>query len=496
MNRDQESDRKPLPFSFSTLSGATYVYDDLSGVILPAVGPVARLAENADGPEADSLIQGAFGRYREAAARNRPPVRPWTPERVKQDTLLAPSLQVTLIVTERCTLRCRYCVYTGTYDYSRSHSGADMSLETAIRAVDYLAARYKERERHNPGRTPALGFYGGEPLLRLDLIRKVVEHVSRIGLKCSFNVTTNGTVCDDETIEFLAKNDFNVAVSLDGPPGEHDRNRIFPDGRGSFSYAYGLLAKLRSARERYGAGQPGQTPYVILSCADRATDFQVLREFFDSDPGTFAKSGARVSMIYPYRTSYYDGWSEENLRRAERTASAMWPEYLEAAAAQDRPDAMSFTGTMFGLPLRGLLSSLCSDISPMRGACVPGSRLAVDPAGRLHICERVNNNYAIGDVERGLDLEVVVEMQNALQSYIQDHCADCGVKRLCGACFSHALVDKPMNVEIPADFCRQTPKGCRNNLGSLFTILERNPASLASFQSSVDEIEQDRIFNG
>jgi uncharacterized protein len=484
------------PLSFTTASGAVYLYDDASGVIVPAEGPLAGLADAPEGPETDALIQATFGRYREASSRSRPPVRPWTEERVKMETLMAPSLQVTLIVTERCTLRCRYCVYTGTYEHARTHSSTDMPLETALRAVDYLAERSRERERRNPGRIPALGFYGGEPLLRLDLIRKVVEHVARIGLKCSFNVTTNGTVDDDETVDFLARNDFNVAVSLDGPPAEHNRNRIFPDGRGSFSHAYGLLGKLRIARERHGAGVAGQTPYVVLSCADRATDFTLLRDFFDGDPQTFAKSGSRVSMIYPYRTCYYEKWSEENLRRAERTASAMWPAYVEIMSKASTPPAMSFIGTMFGLPLRSLLSSLCGDMSSMRGACVPGSRLAVDPSGRLHVCERVNSNYPLGDVEKGLDLDAVVQMQTALQNYLAEHCSDCQVKRLCGACYSHALMEKPMELEIPADFCRQTPKGCLNNLGSLFTILERNPAGLALFQATEREIEEDRIFNG
>lgn len=484
------------PLSFSTESGATYVYDDVSGVIVPAEGPAAGLVEGSDGPPAEALAEAVFGPYRGAAARTRAPARPWTPARVRMDNLLSPALQVTLIVTERCTLRCRYCVYTGSYDYSRTHSNTDMSEETAIRAVDYLAERSREKARFNPGRTPALGFYGGEPLLRLDLMRKVVDHVRAIGLDCSLNVTTNGTVGDEEAIDFLAKNDFNVAVSLDGPHEEHDRNRVFQDGRGSFDHAYGFLSRLRAARQHYGVGLPGQAPYVILSSADRGTDFTALRRFFDGDPESFAGCGARVSMIYPYRTSYYDGWSEDDLRRAERTASRLWPEYAKSVTACPDPSKLGFIGNMFGLPLRSLLSSLGGEPNPLRGSCVPGSRLAVDPSGRLHVCERVNNNYPIGDVETGLNVEMVTEMLRVLQRYLDEHCADCNVKRLCGACFSHALIDKPMNVGVPVEFCRQTPKGCRNNLSSLFTLLEKNPSCLTSFQATRSEIEEDRIFNG
>jgi uncharacterized protein len=488
---------EPLPertLSFRTESGLRYVYDDVSGVILPANAGHA-LGPGPLGPE-DGSLEARLARRRQAVESRAGSPRPWTPERVRAETLTSPSLQTTLIVTERCTLRCRYCVYTGTYEHSRTHSSADMPVEVALKAVDFLVAAHREKEKHNPGRTPALGFYGGEPLLRFDLIRRVIEYAERSGLTFSYSVTTNGTINDDDVVTYLVDKGFNVAVSLDGPPSEHDRNRVFPDGRGSAERVYGFLRKLRAARQRLGRQGDGQTPFVILCCTDRATDFQNVCGFFDSDPALFADVSARVSMIYPFRTSYYDGWTEEDLRRAERTGGQLWPLYSARLGAGALPRDLGFRDWMFGMNLRNLLYGLAMEGNPLRGTCVPGSRTAVDPSGRLHICERVNNNYPIGNLETGLDSVLISDLLNTAQNYFEERCRLCAVRRLCGACFSHLLVDGGTRLEIPDQYCSETPVGLRRNLSTLFSILEKNPGCASLLMPTYSELERDRIFNG
>lgn len=54
------------------------------------------------------------------------------------------------------------------------------------------------------------------------------------GKKLWFSLTTNGTLLNGERARFLAENDFNIAISLDGSKKEHDTCRKFPDGSGSF----------------------------------------------------------------------------------------------------------------------------------------------------------------------------------------------------------------------------------------------------------------------
>ena len=42
-------------------------------------------------------------------------------------------------VTQNCNLRCKYCVYSGSYS-NRVHSNKRMSFETAKSAIDFLYA--------------------------------------------------------------------------------------------------------------------------------------------------------------------------------------------------------------------------------------------------------------------------------------------------------------------------------------------------------------------
>lgn len=46
-----------------------------------------------------------------------------------------------------------------------------------------------------------------------------------------YMITTNGTVMNNEILDFLAKNNFIVSFSLDGDEFNHNRNRISINGK-------------------------------------------------------------------------------------------------------------------------------------------------------------------------------------------------------------------------------------------------------------------------
>ncbi len=82
---------------------------------------------------------------------------------------------ITLQVTQNCNLRCSYCIYSDVHnEKQRSHSNKKMTLETALKAVDFLAEHSVDSPRIN------IGFYGGEPMLAFDLIQPVVSYAEDI----------------------------------------------------------------------------------------------------------------------------------------------------------------------------------------------------------------------------------------------------------------------------------------------------------------------------
>ena len=122
-----------------------------------------------------------------------------------------------------------------------------MSWDTAKKAIDFFLKRNIELPEI------IIGFYGGEPLLEFDLIKKCVEYVESIveGKKVFFNITTNGTLLTDEVVDFFVEKDFKLSISLDGSQKEHDVNRKFRDGSGSFNTIINNIKRIKTRYPQY-----------------------------------------------------------------------------------------------------------------------------------------------------------------------------------------------------------------------------------------------------
>jgi uncharacterized protein len=127
-----------------------------------------------------------------------------------------------------CNLDCGYC-------YEESFRGDHyMTGATAQLLVDTLI-----RERISQGMDVLLSFYGGEPLLSLELIRNISEPLLQAarehGVDYGFTLVTNGTLMNRETAEKLLPLGLRGAkFTLDGPREIHDSQRPYASGSGSF----------------------------------------------------------------------------------------------------------------------------------------------------------------------------------------------------------------------------------------------------------------------
>lgn len=137
-------------------------------------------------------------------------------------------MKISLMVTRACNLRCKYCYFRDS-DYESRR----MEFETAKKIVDKCGAYCKENEREL-----LIHFFGGEPFLNFNLIRKIIEYsnTNLNGIKINYTVTTNGTLFNKEIAEFLKKNKVNIRLSFDGCIETHDSQRVMPDGKGSSEF--------------------------------------------------------------------------------------------------------------------------------------------------------------------------------------------------------------------------------------------------------------------
>ena len=138
-----------------------------------------------------------------------------------------------------------------------------MSRATARLAVDVFAPRLARRAQ--------VAFYGGEPLLHLDLIRGVVDdfegHRATTRSRVRFGLTTNGLLLDREAADFLDRHRFSVVLSHDGPAQDITR----PGTRAAADAALDRLARKRRLRWEVNSVF---TPGTVGSLAAAAEEFQ------------------------------------------------------------------------------------------------------------------------------------------------------------------------------------------------------------------------------
>jgi uncharacterized protein len=152
---------------------------------------------------------------------------------------------ISLAVAQSCNLGCGYC-----YAQGGSFGGPPkgMDLGTAHAAIDMLLRDSLRGERVN------IAFLGGEPLMGRDVVhastRYAADEAERRGIAVSFSITTNGTLVTERDIALFDAHRFAVTVSLDGIGGDHDLQRPFKGGRGSYARIMERIAPLLGGAHR------------------------------------------------------------------------------------------------------------------------------------------------------------------------------------------------------------------------------------------------------
>ncbi len=398
---------------FNTETLLAYAADDaayeLAGALTePAASPEALLA--AHGPErlaaaAASLAAEGF------LCATPPPLPPKAPRRPPPVTTLE------LMLTHACNLRCAYCY--GREDGAPHLYGADragMSLATARRGLDLLFAL-----SGRAGRVAAV-FFGGEPLLALDVLEAAAAHGRELekttGKRLDLSLSTNATLLDARARRLLARQRIGCQVSLDGPPAVHDACRRTIDGRGSYAAAAANVRALTAMR-------PGRVP-ARATLASGVTDVgavvgHLLGLGFGSVHVEPAAGGCPVSMPPSDVPAV--------LAANERLAHDL----VDSARAGRAVGYENLT--------RQLRATRQVRRRQQYGCGAGRSLLALSQDGRLYPCHRFvgNERLAMGDAESGPDL-AARRRYAALNVDRRPGCADCWARHLCGGgCLHQAL---------------------------------------------------------
>ena len=309
-------------------------------------------------------------------------------------------MKATLSLTHRCNLACRYC-------YSGRSMKPDMSPEIAIKSVDFVLGLSGKDNHIN------FGFFGGEPLLRFDLIRHIVPYIRQKALEAgkdvSFSITTNGTILTTEITDFFREENFDVCVSLDGPQPVHDKNRVFHNGRGSYSK---VINHLKIAQEQLGQIQVNSV-YSPETVPDLPENLEL---FLDLD----------LPVIH-FNPNIQATWTEDALKFIKPAFLKIAERYIECYES-GRELAVNFIDSKLILFLKNGYSQL--DICGMGK-----SEWGIAPSGNIYACERLigedeGSVFCLGNIDTGLDPARHCKI-SARQFNRNLACRDCDLRKFC-----------------------------------------------------------------
>ena len=320
-----------------------------------------------------------------------------------------------LHVAHTCNLNCEYCFASqGKYSGDR----AIMSFEVGKQALDFLV------EHSGSHVNLEVDFFGGEPLMNWDTVKRLVEYARSIererGKKFRFTLTTNGVLVDRDVIEFSNREMHNVVMSLDGRREVHDRFRRDYAGNGSYDKVvpkFQEFAKARGDREYYIRGT-----YTHYN-----TDFT-------QDIFHMADLGFTKLSMEPVVCS-----SDDPCALTEDDLPVLFEQYEILAKDMLRREREGHPITFYHYMI-DLKHGPC--IYKRISGCGSGTEyMAVTPWGDLYPCHQFvgDQRYLMGNVWDGVQNKDLRDEFRKCNVYARPDCGDCWAKLYCsGGCPANA----------------------------------------------------------
>lgn len=282
-------------------------------------------------------------------------------------------MDVGLVLTRACNLACGYC-------FAGEKKRVPMSREVGERAIDFALDAAVAR-----GEPLEIELFGGEPLLEWELVVDLAtlarRRASERGVPLVLQMTTNGTLLDDERVKVLGELEVHLALSLDGTQKAHDQARPNVGGAGSYRLASAALDRLLAAGR----------PFDVITVVDPATVTELARGVRE----TLDRGVSQLTLNANWAGAWTDA-ALESMRLAYEEVAAILVAWFR------RGRAVSIQ------PFDSALVTFASSGSVRPHGCSAGvSSLAVGPSGRVYGCARSvgedEAERAIGAIDAGLD---------------------------------------------------------------------------------------------
>lgn len=320
-----------------------------------------------------------------------------------------------LHIAHTCNLNCSYCFASqGKYHGER----ALMSFEVGKRALDFLI------ENSGSRRNLEVDFFGGEPLMNFDVVKRLVEYARSIEKEKNknfrFTLTTNGVLVDDDVIDFANREMSNVVLSLDGRREVHDRYRVDYAGNGSWD-------KIVPKFQKFVAARGGKNYYMRGTFTHANPDFlEDIKVMLDLGFSELSMEPVVAAEGDP--AALTEGDKAIVLKQYEQLAELM--------LRRDK-EGKPFTFYHYMIDLKG---GPC--IYKRISGCGSGTEyMAVTPWGDLYPCHQFvgDEKFRLGDIWNGVSNTEIQKEFASCNVYAREECRDCWAKLYCsGGCAANA----------------------------------------------------------
>lgn len=346
--------------------------------------------------------------------------------------------QILFEVTDSCNLKCKYCGYGEFYENHDSRKKKLFSFKRAIVLLDFLFDLWRSNHNTSYSQEVYISFYGGEPLLNTDFIRKIVSYIEKLhlpGKKFVFSMTTNAILLD-QYMDYLINKNFKLLISLDGN-AYNQSYRTTHSGKSSFEKVCSNVLLLQKKYPDYFKSNVNFS--AVLHNRNSVSEiYRFFKNEFDKKPriAELNTTGIRKEKQIQFRETYRN--KNESLHQAENFEEIQTDLFIESPQTWALGIFLhQYSGNVFRSYNNLLIDEPQQNVFPT-GTCMPFSKkMFVTVNGKILPCERIGHQFALGqatETEVLLDFEEIALRYNTWYKKLSSQCSHCYNTKACIQC--------------------------------------------------------------
>lgn len=324
-----------------------------------------------------------------------------------------PVITITINLSAKCNLNCSYC-----FRHESDIKRREISYEESVEFIELIIANYPDTKHFHVDLTG-----DGEPLLRFDLIRKIIEYTNLISNEnriVKVGLCTNGTLLTKEITEYFEDNDIYYGISIDG---DKETNDYFRKGYSEKSVYKSIMKNIRYGKNKYR----GAAVTITNRSSDFVSLFKKLGSHFDAmtlkpvreksiEKGAIDKTN--IHSIMNEYTNLYNFILKETLK------FNTW--YLILIIRDE---------DLLGKFIRRVILNQSAIVRCGGGI----NKFSINNTNNIFICGAATgiDEFQIGNLDKGLDK---IKMQQLLNNQLErKKCSECWAQYVCGGtCMVHS----------------------------------------------------------